>query len=218
MTVVALAGAALPAGPAGAVAPNGATARSADSALQSVPAAVGQFAPVPCGGVVLPGSAWLGGDGVDVFSNGADDGTGNSCGGISNVNGIVSGYEWQCVELVDRLYLTLGWIDKTWFGNGADMYAEAPSNLSRQPQGSMSFLSPGDVVSYESPGGVEPGHAAIVNTVTPISLGRYAVQFVQQNGYLFTSGILSNGTLTMSTAWVSDYPVIGVIHHPGATA
>jgi hypothetical protein len=170
-----------------------------------------------CGAVVLPGSYWLDGYGVDVFSNGPDAGTGTSCGGISRVNGIVSGEEWQCVELVDRLYLERGWIRDTWFGNGADMYLEAPANLARQPQGSISFLSPGDVISYQSPGGVEPGHAGIVDTVTPISLGRYEVSFVQQNGHLYTSGILSNGRLSMTTAWVRDYPVIGVIHHPGAT-
>ena len=134
------------------------------------------------------------------------------------MHGVVSGEEWQCVELVDRLYLTEGWITKTWFGNGADMYNLAPGNLARQPQGSISFLSPGDVISYQSPGGVEPGHAGIVNTVTPIGLGRFEVQLVQQNGNLFTSGILSNGVLTMTTAWVRNYPVIGVIHHPGATA
>lgn len=184
----------------------------------TVSAGDGLVASSACGSVVLSGSAWLGGDGVDVFSNGDDAGTGNSCGGISYVNGIVSGLEWQCVELVDRLYLTRGWIAKTWFGNGADMYATAPSNLAKQPQGSISFLSPGDVISYQSPGGVEPGHAGIVNTVTPISLGRYLVQLIQQNGFLSTSGILSDGTLTMTTPWVSGFPVIGVIHHPGATA
>ena len=169
-----------------------------------------------CGEVVLPGDDWLDGYGVDVFSNGDDAGSGTSCGGISYVHGVVSGEEWQCVELVDRLYLTEGWITKTWFGNGADMYNLAPGNLARQPQGSIPFLSPGDVISYQSPGGVEPGHAGIVNTVTPIGLGRFEVQLVQQNGNLFTSGILSNGVLTMTTAWVRNYPVIGVIHHPGA--
>ena len=35
-------------------------------------AGVDDQASSPCGSVVLPGSAWLGGDGVDVFSNGAD--------------------------------------------------------------------------------------------------------------------------------------------------
>ena len=174
-------------------------------------------ASLACGEVVLPGYAWLGGDGVDVFSNGDDAGNGNSCGGISSVNGVVSGEEWQCVELIDRLYLTRGWIRSTWFGNGADMYRLAPGNLAEQPQGSISFLSPGDVISYESPGGVEPGHAGIVNEVTPISLGRYEVQMVQQNGFLYTYGILSDGVLTMTTGWVRNFPVIGVIHHPGAT-
>jgi uncharacterized protein YciI len=188
--------------------PGGATVVAGDSISSSL----------PCGAIVLPGYDWLGGNGVDVFSNGADAGEGNSCGGTSKVNGVISGEEWQCVELVDRLYLTQGWIKATWFGNGADMYALAPSNLAKQPQGSISFLSPGDVISYQSPGGVEPGHAGIVNSVTPISLGRYEIQLVQQNGYLYTAGVLSNGVLTMTTGWVKNFPVIGVIHHPGATA
>ena len=62
---------------------------------------------------------------------------------------------------------TRGWIGATWNGNGADMYATAPGGLAKQPQGSISFLSPGDVVSYLSPGGVEPGHAGIVNAADP---------------------------------------------------
>jgi len=170
-----------------------------------------------CGSVVLPGYAWLGGNGVDVLSNGADAGTGSSCGGVFRVGKIVTGEEWQCVELVDRLYVERGWIGATWNGNGADMYATAPGGLAKQPQGSISFLSPGDVVSYQSPGGVEPGHAGIVNAVTPIGPGTYFVQLVQQNGYLYTTGVLSGGRLTMTTPWVSGFPVIGVIHHPGAT-
>ena len=169
-----------------------------------------------CGSVVLPGYDWLGGGGVDVFSNGANAGTGTSCGGVFRVGHIVSGEEWQCVELVDRLYIERGWIGATWNGNGADMYATPPAGLAKQPQGSISFLSPGDVVSYQSPGGVEPGHAGVINTVTPVAPGTFLVQLVQQNGFLYTSGVLSGGRLTMTTPWVSDYPVIGVIHHPGA--
>jgi hypothetical protein len=171
-----------------------------------------------CGEVALSGGSWLGGYGVDVFSNGADAGSGNSCGGTSYVNGIVSGEEWQCVELVDRLYLTRGWIHATWFGNGADMFNTAPAGLAKQRQGSISFLSPGDVVSYESPGGIEPGHVGIVDTVTASIDGGWAVGFVNQNGYLRTTGTLLNGRLSMNDAWVKNFPVVGVVHHPGAGA
>jgi len=169
-----------------------------------------------CGDVVLYGGAWLGGGGVDVFSNGSEAGTGNSCGGVSHVNGVVAGQEWQCVELVVRLYLTRGWISNYWNGNGADLYRTAPPGLARQPQGSISFLSPGDAVSYQSTGGVEPGHAGVVSTVTPLIGGGEAVTFVNQNGHLFTSGTLWNGRLTMFDAWIRNFPVVGVIHHPGA--
>lgn len=43
------------------------------------------------------------GGGVDVYSNGADEGTGESCGG---------GDHYQCVELVNRLYQAKGWISE----------------------------------------------------------------------------------------------------------
>ncbi len=41
-----------------------------------------------CGTVILSGSSWLGGNGVNVYSNGGDEGTGVSCGGTSTVNGM----------------------------------------------------------------------------------------------------------------------------------
>jgi hypothetical protein len=70
----------------------------------------------PFGSVELQGSQWLGGSGVPVYSNG------NTCT-VTNVydklpNGLKSGMKWQCVELVNRLYLTKGWISRTWSGNG----------------------------------------------------------------------------------------------------
>lgn len=65
-------------------------------------------APGACGRVLLAGSAWLGGAGVDVKSNGPDQGGGTSCGGKdtkNTVDGIQTGLEWQCVELVNRRQL-----------------------------------------------------------------------------------------------------------------
>ncbi|HET7247929.1 MAG TPA: hypothetical protein VFJ07_24185 [Streptosporangiaceae bacterium] len=71
------------------------------------------------------------------------------------MNGIISGSEWQCVELINRLYITRGWIGATWHGNGGDsspglndsMFDRAPGSLSKQANGSISHVAPGDVVS-----------------------------------------------------------------------
>src|SRR5215469_14069798 len=63
-----------------------------------------------CGNVLLAGSAWLGGQGVNVKSNGYHQGSGVSCGGTNHVHGVTTGSEWQCTELVNRLYVTRGWI------------------------------------------------------------------------------------------------------------
>src|SRR5438552_2258401 len=53
----------------------------------------------------LAGSGWLSGGGVPVYSNGSQVSyTPNKPN--NTVNGVVSGEEWQCVELVNRLYLT----------------------------------------------------------------------------------------------------------------
>jgi hypothetical protein len=95
-----------------------------------------------CGTVILAGSSWLGGNGVDVKINGGDEGSGVSCGGTSAVNGVTTGNEWQCVELVNRLYLTRGWITSHWNGDGDTLYANAPGNLTKQPNGSVSSLNP----------------------------------------------------------------------------
>src|SRR2546423_9866151 len=87
----------------------------------------------------LAGSGWLGGNGVNVYSNGSQVSyTPNKPN--NTVNGVVSGEEWQCVELVNRLYLTKGWTTATWSGNGNTLVNNLPSNLTnlKQNNGSIS--------------------------------------------------------------------------------
>lgn len=178
-----------------------------------------------CGAVMLAGSDWLGGGGVDVMSNGADEGTGTSCGGTMSVGGVVSGSEWQCVELVNRLYLTKGWISKTWNGNGGrsaptatdSMYDEAPAGFAKEPNGSISVLRTGDVISvndYYNGSFLPGGHVLVVDQTAPTTNG--TVPLVSQNSSIVrTSATLSNGTLTLNLGgggW--SYDVIGVIHAP----
>src|SRR5579859_2812538 len=97
------------------------------------------------GTLEVDGSSWLGGAGVPIYSNGSQisytpDKPNNT------VNNVVSGEEWQCVELVNRLYLTNGWTTATWQGNGGQLYDNMPSGLTRELNGAITFLNPGDVL------------------------------------------------------------------------
>jgi hypothetical protein len=166
---------------------------------------------------LLESSNWLNGQGVDVYSNYPNQGIssgGAACGGKNFQNGILTGYQWECVELVNRLYLTHGWISQNWYGNGGgtqSMYYYAPSNLVKQPNGSITKLAPGDAVMFNVSGAPD-GHVAVVNTVSGSS-----VQFVSQNfgtdssPQVFTTGTISGGTLTVNVPGMS---VIGVVHAP----
>jgi len=154
----------------------------------SVALAASVVTPGSCGRVLLAGSAWLGGKGVAVRSNGADEGLGADCAsGTSKVKGVTAGEEWQCVEMINRLYLSRGWISSPWNGNaGTQFYDDAPAKLSKQANGSVSYLGPGDVVIINvfHGGQAEGGHALVVNDSSRITSG--TVDLVSQN-----SGALS---------------------------
>jgi hypothetical protein len=198
-------------------------------------AEVPRVAPGACGSVLLAGSNWLGGRGVDVRSNGADQSTGTSCGGKADntVNGVPTGLKWQCIELVNRLFLTRGWISKTWRGNGGrsspsardSMYDYAPAALPKKPNGSISSLGPGDVVSinvYDHGAFQADGHVLVVNSAGPVTSG--TVPLISQNGgdsrdaEAATKATLSDGTLTIASSGHWSYSVIGVVYAPGWTA
>jgi hypothetical protein len=161
------------------------------------------------GTIELPGGDWLNSDGVNVYSNGSnvEDDAGNEY-----VHGVLSGEEWQCVELVNRLYLTNGWITSHWYGNGDQLYNNAPSNLTKQAEGSITNISPGDVVSLgDTTTGTsndDGGHVAVVNSVSGNT-----VNLINQNTPdVYSTATLSNGTLSME-GWAGYY-VIGVVDAP----
>ena len=200
--------------------------------------AVAAQAPGPCGAVLLAGSSWLGGGGVPVYSNGQNEGSGSGCSGtnyITNqyVTHVESGSEWQCTEMVNRLYLTRGWTRSFWSGNGGEsalgahdsMYDEAPPSLSGQPNGSISYVGPGDVVSInEFDNGVfqADGHVAVVNTPGRVTNG--PVDLVSQNSGdpanadVERTANLADGALTIPNSGKWTYIVIGVVHAPTAAA
>ncbi len=186
----------------------------------------GAAAPGICGGVLEPGTKWLGGTGVDVYSNGTYQGTGTDCanpGGVAYnyFNGAKTGQRWQSTELVNRLYLSKAWIKTTWAGSaGSKFYSDAPSNLVKEANGSVSHLGPGDVVDINSfHNGVANGALVlVVNNSAPATSGTVAT--VSQNtGNPSDATVqgdvsISHGSVTAPGAGARTYAVIGVIHAP----
>jgi hypothetical protein len=221
------------AGPAEAIAPG--------AHAQAVPAhALAMTVPTPaCHSVVFPAGAtesWvIPGGGVDVLSNGpADEGTDAACStSLSRINGQAVGREWQWVELINRLYLTRGWIKAPaskeqvpWRGcTGSAFYRNAPSNLARQANASVSHLGPGDVVVINvfDNGQPDGGRALVVNDTSDVVTG--TVNLVSQNSGRGTesapvvSGTISAGRVTVSGAGNGySYTTVGVVHAPAAPA
>jgi CHAP domain len=169
-------------------------------------------------GAVYLSASWPGGfKGVPVYSNGTAKYASNCYNYASTPSGhsVKTGMEWQCVELVNRLYITKGWIDQTWSGDGDQLYYNPPVNpatgkqLVTQRQGSIKQLAPGDVMSF-SDTAVPGGHAAVVGAVSGTS-----ITFVNQNtskSNVLSYGRLSGGNLTM-TGW-KGYTPIGAIDAP----
>jgi hypothetical protein len=182
------------------------------ASLAEVMWATEAFAAPACDTVLIAGSSWLGGQGVDVRSNGQYTGSAKSCRPYTHDLAASTpqwGNGWQCVELVNRLYRSRGWISQTWSGNGADLYDSAPTNLSKQPQGSISYLAPGDVVVFGTNffGGF--GHAGVVAWVD----GGSATLYSQNTGNPVWAMSLGGGTVTVPGKASADQ-IIGVVHAP----
>lgn len=190
--------------------------------LRATPALAAETGASSCQGPADFGStyltaAWPGGfRGVPVYSNGVSGSFTDCLHSTRTPRGrvVVDGYEWQCVELVDRLYLSKGWIDSAWLGNGDQMYANAPSSLSKQPQGSITHVAAGDVISFDGPGANTAGHAAVISEVQ----GDY-VTIVNQDvdkANVLSHAYLKGGRIEM-VGWAGWTP-LGVVDAPGSNA
>ena len=100
---------------------------------------------------------WGGGDGSDMCVSR----TGTPASSHCPVNTTYSGYKWECVELVNRLYLTKGWIESRWSGNSNTLKNSVPSGLMLQNNAAVSYVNAGDVITYNNVGN-SAGHAAIL--------------------------------------------------------
>lgn len=159
------------------------------------------------------GRVWPGGfEGVPVYSNGIS-GSFTDCLHSTRTpqgNLVLDGYEWQCVELVNRLYLTKGWIKSTWIGDGNQLFYTAPPSLKKQPQGAIGHVAPGDVISFDGPS--DAGHAAVIARVQ----GSY-LTIMNQNtepSAVISHAYLRAGSIEM-VGW-SGWDVIGVVDAPPA--
>ena len=147
----------------------------------------------PYGTLLVPGTAWLGGQGVNVYSNGA---VGGSCWSIYLNNGAFAKY--QCVELINRLVTTKGWSGVI-SGNASAIFGNASdTNFDKHTNGTGYVPVPGDIVVW---GGGYRGYGHIA-AVTAVANGW--VDTVEQNN-------TASGT--------SAYPIDGAgnIGTPGRT-
>jgi CHAP domain len=167
-----------------------------------------------CSAVEVAAGSWLGGAGVLVHSNGVDQGTGNSCAGLSGATPrMQEGYGWQCVELAARLYAVNGWGAVYADGGaaagvyryGAEYIPEGSPELAFHGNGGGYLPVPGDLIIESYPGGW--GHVSVVDH----TVGS-AVYAVEQNA---SANGLHTYTLTGSTL-SGQYAgsIRGVMHAP----
>jgi surface antigen len=155
----------------------------------------------PFGTILVPASAWLNGHGVDVISNG--------CTWYSTIYGQY-GWEYQCVELFERLINQEGWyhggVGTAPSGGAKDLYPNASSSaFDKYANGSGYIPVPGDAIVFYGYPGDPYGHVAIVRSVNANSIG-----VVEQND-------LGSGrtTLALSGSTVGNegpLTVEGILH------
>jgi CHAP domain len=160
---------------------------------------------------VLYGTAWFNGSGVNVCSDANGGGSDPTCGGQEHVGGI-SGAWWQCVELAQRFYKTLGWYSGTFksVNVAADIYANAGGlHMTRQANGKITSIVPGDMIVHGTHDKYSPraGHVAIVDHIVGSTV--YAVQ-ENVAGKPATTYTLSGGTLSGG----SGTDILGIVHSP----
>lgn len=152
------------------------------------------------GTLMYAGSCWFGGQGVPIYANG----------------GNTFGTHWQCTELVRRFWKAKGWAPATWSGGvGATLWkTNTPAGAISEPQGSITQLSAGDVLSMEWTGGSATGHVGVVNYVKKTGPSTWTVQMASQNTpqamWYFTWDGHS------MTSQYAGFPVTGVMHHVGS--
>lgn len=158
------------------------------------------------GTLLVRGQDWLGGRGVDVFSN---DNNGFCCGGRSYLNGTDVGIKWQCVELAQRLYTARGWYKGSFHADAYQIYDKAPAmGMQQHPNGDGYVPVPGDLIIIGRASTARVGHVSIVKRVY-----RDRIEVREQNwGQVQTGiGVYSRSGSRLARAGL---PIRGVVHSP----
>lgn len=161
--------------------------------------------------VILSGSQWFGGSGVNVCSSSTDP----YCGSEYHVGGWNQDW-WQCVELAQRFYKAKGWYSGIFVGvtYAYQIYDNAAGlGMTRQANGSISSIVPGDMIIHGSglAGSGNAGHVAIVDSVNGST-----INIVEQNWSVTGRAVytLSGGSLSRSGAG----SILGVVHDSDNTS
>lgn len=172
------------------------------------------------GTLELSGSSWLSGNGVDIYSNGssAANDQGASCVVMAGAPGdshctqghVYGGELYQCVEMINRLYMTRGWTSGTWWGDGNTIKNNLPTGLTFEANGAITYLNPGDVITLDDGGS---GHAGVISSISGTT-----VNIANQNtGNVWSSATLSNSNKTLTMSGWAGYTIQGVVHHPSGS-
>jgi hypothetical protein len=159
-----------------------------------------------------PGAGWLQGAGVDICGTG-----GGGKNYVDNKNGdpTQTGAKWQCVEMINRLYLLRGWTVAFWRGNGDTLAKNIPPGLSKQDNGHISYINPGDIITLDGPNG---GHAAVVNSVTATTINLISQNAREINSTAsIQSGLSSDENILLRMDGWRNYSIQSIIHRPGGT-
>jgi CHAP domain len=152
--------------------------------------------------VVIPGSAWLGGQGVDVCY----PYEGECAGNVPTTGGL----GFQCVDLPQRLYKKLGWYSGTSFADiryAYQIYDRAAAlGFEAHPNGTGYIPVPGDMIVEDQTALNPAGHVAVVDRVNGGTI--YAVeQNANPSGW-------HEYTLSGSTIGSGHGAIRGIVHAP----
>ena len=134
-----------------------------DKSLYVYPEKFGNYSLGSCSDAPSCGTTMATFNGIPAKSNGANQCTGNSCGGYGTY-----GYQYQCVELAQRYFGELYGTTPIWYGNAIDLCDTKPSGVSK-----TSNPIPGDLVVFNTG---TYGHVAVITSIS----GGY-INVIEQN-------------------------------------
>lgn len=124
-----------------------------DNSLFVYPDEMGNFTLGSCSGAPSCGTTMASFNGVAAKSNGANQCTGNSCGGYGTY-----GSQYQCVELAQRYFGQLYGTTPIWYGNAIDLCNTYPSGVHK-----TSSPIAGDLVVFNTG---TYGHVAVITSIS----------------------------------------------------